>query len=62
MEEKIYGLQLKENQRQGRLNTLRVRVIEDYSKDFRCKPYVNRESNLLWKTLKLKKQLSSSVF
>ena len=60
--DKLEELEEKDRQRHERLNMLKLKVIEDHSKDFRCKPYVGRGSDMLWGRYKMKKQLSSSVF
>lgn len=52
----------KERMRIERLNMLKIQVIDQHSKDYRCKPYVGKGSDQLWNRYKLKKQLSSSVF
>lgn len=60
--EKVEELMEKDRIRKEKLNMLKLKVIEDHSKDFRCKPYVGKESDVLWNRYKMKKQLSSSVF
>lgn len=60
--EKVEDLQEKERLRMERLNMLKIKVIEDHSKEFRCKPYLRKENDELWNRCKLRKQLSSSVF
>ena len=48
--------------RMQKLNRLKIKAIQNHSKEFRCKPYINKESSNMWNRYKLKKDLSNSVF
>jgi hypothetical protein len=60
--EKVEELNKKERMRIEKINRLKIQMIEEHSKGFRCKPYVSKETEAHWNRYKLKKQLSTSVF
>ena len=52
----------REKTRLEKINFLKIKAIEDHSKEYRRKPYVGKESLNMWNRYRLKKDLSNSVF